>query len=111
MTEFHAHGRTRLHVARELFDYHVMKPVRTVMHGEAELGLLRAPFHRCDHALIMVIEEANAAAFKGRRLIQECLDRLRRRVGSIARKEKPRAILPIDLITCHRRFRVGAGDG
>lgn len=59
----------------------------------------------------MVIEEANAAAFEGRRLIQECLDRLRRRVGSIARQEKPRAVLSIDLIPGHRRYRVGAGDG
>lgn len=111
MTEFDAHGLARLHLDRELLDHRVMKPVPAVMDGEAEIGLLRAPLHRRDHALIMVIEEANAAAFEGRRLIQECLDRLRRRVGSITRKEKPRAVLPIDLIPGHRRYRVGAGDG
>ncbi len=111
MTEFGAHGLARLHLARELFDHRVMKPVRAVMDGEAEIGLLRAPLYRRDHALIVVIEQANAAAFEGWRLIQECLDRLRRRVGSIARKEKPRAVLLIDLIPGHRRYRVGAGDG
>ncbi len=111
MTEFHAHGRARLDLARELFDHRVMKPVRAVVHGKPEVSLLRAPLHRCDHALITVIEEANAAAFESWRLIQERLDRLRRRVGAIARKEKPGAVLPMDLIMCHRRFRVGAGDG
>ena len=111
MTEFDAHGLARLHLARELLDQRVLKPVRAVVHGKTEVGLLRAPLYRRDQALIVVIEQANAAAFEGRRLIQECLDRLRRRVGSIARKEKPRAVLPIDLIPGHRRYRVGAGDG
>lgn len=111
MTEFGAHGLARQHLARELFDHRVMKPVRAVVHGKTEVGLLRAPLHRRDHALIMVIEEANAAAFEGRGLIQKCLDRLRRRVGSVAKKEKPRAVLPIDLIPGHRRYRAGARDG
>lgn len=103
--------RARLELACALFDHRVMKPVRAVVHGKTEVSLFRAPLHRRDHALILVIEEANAAAFEGRRLIQECLDRVRRRVGSIARKEKPRAVLPIDLIAGHRRYRGGAGDG
>lgn len=111
MTEFQAHGLARLHLARELFDHRVMKPVRAVVHGKTEVGLLCAPLHRCDHALIMVIEEANAATFEGRRLIKERLDRLRRRVSSMTREEKSRAVLPIDLIPRHRRCRVGTGDG
>lgn len=49
MTEFHAHGRARLDLARELFDHRVMKPVRAVVHGKPEVSLLRAPLHRCDH--------------------------------------------------------------
>lgn len=69
MTEFHAHGRTRLHLARELFDHRVMKPVRAVVNRETEVGLLRAPLHRSDHTLIMVIKESNAAAFESRRLM------------------------------------------
>ncbi len=101
----------RQDISRELFDHRIVKTVHAVMHRKAKVGLFSPPLHRCDHALITVIEEANAAAFESWRLIPERLDRLRRRVGSIARKEKPGAILPIDLIPCHRRFRVGAGDG
>lgn len=106
-----AEALARQDISRELFDHRIVKTVHAVMHRKAKVGLFSPPLHRRDHALIMVIEEANAAAFEGRRLIQECLDRLRRRVGSIARKEKPRAVLPTDLIPGHRRYRVGAGDG
>lgn len=101
----------RQDIDRELFDHRIVKAVHAVMHRKAKVGLFSPPLHRRDHALLAVIEEAHLAAIEGGRLIQERLDRLRRRVGPMTREEKPCAVLPIDLIPGHRRYRVGAGDG
>lgn len=101
----------RQDIGRELFDHRIVKTVHAVMHRKAKVGLFSPPLHRRDHALVAVIEEAHLAAIEGGRLIQERLDRFRPQVGSMAREEKPRAVLPIDLIPHHRRYRVGAGDG
>lgn len=91
----------RQYFSRQLLDHRVMESVRAVMHGKAEAGFLGPPLHRGDHPPIMVIEEANAAAFKDGRLMQERLDRLRRGVCAIAREKMSCAVLPIDLITRH----------
>lgn len=106
-----AEALARQDISRELFDHRIVKAVHAVMHRKAKVGLFSPPLHRRDHALIAVIEEAHLAAIEGGRLIQERLDRLRRRISSMARTEKPRAVLPIDLIPHHRRCRVGTGDG
>jgi hypothetical protein len=66
------------------------------MHRKAEVGLFSPPLHRRDRSLVVVIEEADAAAIEGGRLIQERLDRLRRRVGSMAGKENTREVLSTD---------------
>ena len=105
-----AEALARQDIGREPFDHRIVKPVHAVMHRKAKVGLFSPLLHRRDHALVAVIEEAHLAAIEGGRLIQERLDRLRRRVGSMTREEKPRAVLPIDSIPHHRRCRVGAGD-
>lgn len=89
----------------------VVKDVRAVTHGKAEVRFLPAPRHRRGDFLFQAIPDAKLAAVEQRRRRQERLDGVRRRIRLEARHVAAGTSLAVDLkarclegIRCRGRF-------